>query len=30
LMINTAVGNDNVIATIQATMHSLERAPVSV
>jgi len=30
LMINTAVGNENVISTILNTMHSLERAPVSV
>jgi cytidylate kinase len=30
LMINTAVGNENVISTILNTMRSLERAPVSV
>jgi len=30
LMINTAVGNENVISTILDTMRSLERAPVSV
>jgi cytidylate kinase len=30
LMINTAVGNENVISTILNTMHSLERVPVNV
>ena len=30
MMINTAVGNENVIFTILNTMRSLERAPVSV
>jgi cytidylate kinase len=30
MMINTAVGNENVISTILATMRTLERAPVSV
>ena len=30
LMINTAVGNENVIFTILNTMRTLERAPVSV
>ncbi|MGD0179203.1 MAG: cytidylate kinase-like family protein [Terriglobales bacterium] len=30
LMINTAVGNENVISTILNTMRSLEHAPVSV
>jgi cytidylate kinase len=30
LMINTAVGNENVISTVLNTMRSLERAPVSV
>jgi cytidylate kinase len=30
LMINTAVGNENVISTILNTMRSMERAPVSV
>jgi cytidylate kinase len=30
LMINTAVGNENVISTILNTMRSLERAPLSV
>lgn len=30
LMINTAIGNDNVISTILTTMHSLEGAPVDV
>jgi cytidylate kinase len=29
MMINTAVGNENVIATILTTMRSMERAPVS-
>jgi hypothetical protein len=29
-MINTAVGNENVISTILNTMRSMERAPVSV
>lgn len=28
LMINTAIGNENVIATILSTMHILERKPV--
>jgi cytidylate kinase len=27
LMINTAIGNDNVISTVLNTMHSLEKAP---
>jgi cytidylate kinase len=30
MMINTVVGNENVISTILATMRTLERAPVSV
>ncbi len=30
MMINTAVGNENVIATILSTMRTLERVPVSV
>ena len=30
LMINTAVGNENVISTILHTMRTLGRAPVSV
>jgi cytidylate kinase len=30
LMINTAVGNENVIATILSTMRALERPPVGV
>jgi cytidylate kinase len=30
MMINTAVGNENAIATILSTMRTLERAPVSV
>jgi len=30
LMINTAIGNENVISTILNTMRALERAPVSV
>jgi hypothetical protein len=28
MMINTAIGNENVISTILNTMHSLEGAPV--
>jgi cytidylate kinase len=30
LMINTAIGNENVISTILSTLHTLESAPVSV
>jgi cytidylate kinase len=30
MMINTAVGNENVISTILTTMHALERAPVNL
>ena len=30
MMINTAIGNENVVSTILNTMHSLQSAPVSV
>jgi hypothetical protein len=30
MMINTVVGDENVIATILETMHRLERKPVAV
>jgi cytidylate kinase len=30
MMINTAVGNENVISTILNTMHTLENVPVSI
>ncbi len=30
MMINTAIGNENVISTILTTMHALERTPVGV
>jgi cytidylate kinase len=30
MMVNTAIGNENVISTILTTMHALERKPVGV
>ena len=30
VMVNTAIGNENVIATILSTMHALERSPMKI